>query len=148
MIVRQAQRILFLFSFLLLISNLSFAQADPIEHTWYNEAKTGKVQIYKARDGKFYGKLVWLKEPNRDGKPKLDIANPDKSKRDLPTMGMILLKGFTKTEEGVYDNGTIYDPKNGKTYDSIMKLKGGKLDVRGYIMVSLIGRSETWTIAD
>ena len=43
MIVRQVQRILFLFSLLLLIGNLSFAQTDPIEHTWYNEAKTGKV---------------------------------------------------------------------------------------------------------
>lgn len=141
-------RILLLSFFLFVINTLALAQADPIEHTWYNEAKTGKVQIYKARDGKYYGKLVWLKEPNRDGKPKLDIANPDKSKRNQPTLGLILLKGFKKTEEGVYDDGTIYDPKNGKTYDSVMKLHGDKLDVRGYIMVSLIGRSETWTKAD
>ena len=124
------------------------AQPDPIEHTWYNEAKTGKVHIYKAVDGKFYGKLVWLKEPDRDGKPKLDINNPDKAKRNQPTLGLVLLRGFKKINPHLYDDGTIYDPKNGKTYDCTIKLNGDKLEVRGYIMISLIGRSETWTIAE
>ncbi|HYD19856.1 MAG TPA: DUF2147 domain-containing protein, partial [Flavipsychrobacter sp.] len=64
------------------------AQADPIERVWTNGAKTGKVQVYKARDGKFYGKIVWLAEPNRDGKPKLDIHNEDTKKRDRPVMGL------------------------------------------------------------
>ena len=148
MIVKQIFRILVLLTFLLTIKIPAQAQADPIEHTWYNEAKTGKVQIYKGRDDKFYGKLVWLKEPNRDGKPKLDINNPDKTKRNQPTVGLVLLRGFKKTADNVYENGTIYDPKSGKTYESVMKLNDGKLNVRGYIMVSLIGRSETWTKAD
>lgn len=126
----------------------SFAQADPIEHTWYNEAKTGKIQIYKAKDGRFYGKIVWLKEPNRDGKPKLDISNPDKARRNDPVMGLLVLKKFKKTGDGEYEDGTIYDPKNGKTYDCTMKLKGNVLDVHGYVLISLIGRSEKWTIAD
>ena len=148
MILKRSARGLFLFVFLFLISKVAGAQADPIEHTWYNEAKTGKIQIYKAVDGKFYGKIVWLKEPNRDGKPKLDIENPDKSKRNQPTMGLLILKGFKKTGTNVYDDGTIYDPKNGKTYDSVMKLNGNKLNVRGYVLISLIGRSETWTMGD
>lgn len=148
MLSKQLARFCFLLFFSLSVNILAKAQADPIEHTWYNEAKTGKVQIYKARDGKFYGKIVWLKEPNRDGKPKLDISNPNKSKRNEPVMGLLVLKSFKKTGEGVYEDGTIYDPKNGKTYDCTMKLKDNVLDVHGYVMISLIGRSEKWTIAD
>ena len=145
--VRHAR--IFILSFLLLfINTLAKAQPDPIEHVRYNEAKTGKIQIYKARDGKFYGKIVWLAEPDRDGKPKLDINNPNKTRRNEPLIGLVALKSFQKTEDGVYDDGTIYDHKNGKTYDCTMKLKGGVLDVHGYVMISLIGRSEKWTKAD
>jgi uncharacterized protein (DUF2147 family) len=126
----------------------SFAQHDPIEHIWYNEEKTAKVQIYKAVDGKFYGKVVWLKEPNRDGKPKLDIHNSDKKRQCDPLMGMVVLKQFKKKDATHYEDGTIYDPKIGKTYTSKMELKNGKLEVRGYIGISIIGRSATWTKAD
>jgi uncharacterized protein (DUF2147 family) len=63
-------------------------------------------------------------------------------------MGLLILKAFKKTGDGEYEDGTIYDPKNGKTYSCTMKLKDNVLDVHGYIMISLIGRSEKWTIAD
>jgi len=125
-----------------------FGQTDPIEHTWYNEAKTGKIQIYKARDGKFYGKIVWLQEPNRDGKPKLDMNNPDKARQSDPELGLLILKGFKKDGEFGYEDGTIYDPKNGKTYSCKMTRKDDGLHVRGYICFSLLGRTETWTKAD
>ena len=124
------------------------AQADPIERVWTNGAKTGRVQVYKARDGKFYGKIVWLAEPNRDGKPKLDIHNEDPKKRDRPVMGLLILRGFKKDGANRYVDGTIYDPKNGKTYSCKMELKNNKLDVRGYIGVSMLGRTDTWTPAD
>jgi uncharacterized protein (DUF2147 family) len=148
MCLKRFTGILFLSLCLLFINSLAHAQPDPIEHTWYNEAKTGKVQIYKANNGKFYGKIVWLKEPDRNGKPKLDINNPDKARRNDPEMGLLILKAFKKTGDGEYEDGTIYDPKNGKTYSCTMKLKDNVLDVHGYIMISLIGRSEKWTIAD
>jgi hypothetical protein len=48
------------------------AQSDKIEGVWLNEEKDAKIQIYKARDGKFYGKIVWLKDPTENGKPKTD----------------------------------------------------------------------------
>lgn len=137
---------LVLFSAIFLGFNVySFAQADPIERVWLNGAKSGKIQIYKAKDGKFYGKIVWLAEPNRDGKPKLDINNSDPKKRSQPVMGMLILRGFKKEGRNEYEDGTIYDPKNGKTYSCKMELDGNKLNVRGYIGVSLIGRTDTWT---
>lgn len=121
---------------------------DQIETIWYNQEKTAKVQIYLAKNNKFYGKIIWLKEPLKDGKPKLDDNNPDEKKRNQPILGLLLLKGFVKTEDNVYEDGTIYDPKNGKTYSCTIKYKNGILDVRGYIGISLIGRTTTWTKAE
>lgn len=125
----------------------AFAQ-DPIEHTWLTEEKNGKVQIYKATDGKYYGKLVWIKEPNENGRPKVDKNNPDKARRNDPLLGVTLLKGFKKTKDNVYEDGTVYDPKNGKDYSCKLTLDGSKLNVRGYVGISLMGRTTTWTRVD
>ncbi|MBL7719194.1 MAG: DUF2147 domain-containing protein [Flavipsychrobacter sp.] len=141
------QRLALLLAIIFGIQQVASAQADPIERVWLNGAKSGKVQIYKAKNGKYYGKIVWLAEPNRDGKPKLDINNPDKSKQSEPLMGMLILKGFKKDGD-TYEDGTIYDPKNGKTYSCKMTLKGKTLEVRGYVGVSMLGRTDTWTIAE
>lgn len=130
-----------------LLSFKALAQ-DPIEHVWLSEEKTGKIQVYKATDGKFYGKLIWIKEPNENGKPKVDKHNPDKSKRNDPLMGMVLLKGFRKSDEKHYEDGTIYDPKTGKTYSCKMTLNGDNLDVRGYMGISLVGKTTRWTKVD
>ncbi len=128
------------------VRTVSFAQADAIERNlWYNEEKTAKIQVYKAVDGKFYGKVVWLKVPEVDGKPKIDIHNPDKARRNDPIVGLLLLRHFKKEGEYEYTDGTIYDPKNGKTYSCKMTLKNGKLDLRGYIGFSMLGRTTTWT---
>ena len=122
-----------------------FAQTDPIEREWYNQEKTGKIKIYKATDGKFYGKIVWLKIPDENGKPKVDKNNPDEKRRNDPRLGLVVLKGLKKDGDNVYDDGTVYDPENGKTYSCKITYKGDYLDVRGYIGFSLIGRTATWT---
>jgi len=145
---KYALGILFFLVIVFGVRNISFAQADPIEHEWYNEAKSGKIKIYKAKDGRFYGRISWLKEPDRDGKPKLDYKNPDEALRNDPELGLLILKGFKKDGEFGYEDGTIYDPKNGKTYSCKMTRKGDELHVRGFVGFSLIGRTETWTRAD
>ncbi len=133
--------------FLLVFSASSYAQ-DAIERTWYNHEKTGKVKIFKATDGKYYGKLVWLKVPEENGKPRVDKNNPDAAHRNDPLMGMQLLKEFTKEDARHFSGGTIYDPKNGKTYSCKITRSGNSLDVRGYVGISLIGRTTTWTLAE
>ncbi len=133
--------------FLLVFSASSYAQ-DAIERTWYNHEKTGKVKIFKATDGKYYGKLVWLKVPEENGKARVDKNNPDAAHRNDPLMGMQLLKGFTKEDDRHLSGGTIYDPKNGKTYSCKITRNGNSLDVRGYVGISLIGRTTTWTLAE
>jgi uncharacterized protein (DUF2147 family) len=148
MLGRIAMRLLLVVGFLSM-RFLAQAQSEPVERNlWYNEEKTAKIQIFKATDGKYYGKIVWLKVPEVEGRAKVDIHNPDASKRNTPIMGLLLLKGLKKDGEGSFDEGTIYDPKNGKTYSCKMTYKGDKIDLRGYIGFSLIGRTTTWTKAD
>ena len=136
---------------LLLVSmmgaQLVSAQTDKIEGTWFNQKKDAKIQIYKARDGKFYGKIVWLKDPIENGKPKTDKKNPKENLRNQPLVEMIIMKGF-EMDGDTYDDGTIYDPENGKTYDCKMTYKGKTLAVRGYIGFSLFGRTEIWERAN
>jgi len=124
------------------------AQADHIEGVWYNAEKTAKIQVYKAKDNKFYGKIIWLKEPNRDGKPKLDMNNSDESKRSQPELGLVVLARFNKDGDHMYNDGTVYDPQNGKTYSCKITYKGDHLDIRGYVGISLLGRTTEWTKAE
>lgn len=120
---------------------------DPIEGLWYNAEKTAKINIFKATDGKFWGEIVWLKEPNANGKPRTDVNNPNAAKRSRPLMRLQILRHFEKDGAKTYDDGEIYDPKNGKTYDCKITHNGNSLSVRGYIGISLIGRTTTWTKA-
>jgi len=145
---KQILRSLLLLSLLFLRGATLQAQDFIERNLWYNEEKTAKIQIYKASDNKFYGKVVWLKVPDLDGKPKTDVHNPDKSKRNDPIMGLLLLKGFKKDGEKEYSDGTIYDPKNGKTYKCKITAKEDKLDVHGYVGFSWIGRTTVWTKAE
>jgi uncharacterized protein (DUF2147 family) len=128
------------------LSANTFAQTtnkDALLGTWLTGSVKGKVLIYKDGD-KYSGKIVWLKEPNReDGTAKLDRNNSDKALQTRPIMGLNMLKGFIFDVDKWVD-GTIYDPENGKTYSCKITWRDGKLDVRGYIGISLLGRTDTW----
>ncbi|MEM9025185.1 MAG: DUF2147 domain-containing protein [Bacteroidota bacterium] len=122
-------------------------QADDILGFWNTGENKGRVEIFK-RSGKYYGKLVWLKDPlNEAGKPKVDKNNPEESLRQQPIVGLEILKGF-EFDDDEWEDGTIYDPENGKTYSCVMTLKGDQLNVRGYVGISWIGRTTVWTRAN
>jgi uncharacterized protein (DUF2147 family) len=133
---------------LVCLSICAMAQTDRVEGLWYNAEKSAKIHVYKAKDDKYYGKIIWLKEPNRDGKAKLDIHNSDESKRTQPEMGLMVLRGFNKDGDVLYDDGTVYDPTNGKTYKCKITYKTDHLDIRGYVGISLLGRTTEWTKAE
>lgn len=139
-------QILLPFIFLALSSFAPVENPDAILGTWLVGKKNAKVKIEK-RDGKYYGKIVWLKEPNNeDGSPKKDKNNPDKGQRNNPIMGLQLLRNFEYEEKNTWEDGRIYDPESGNDYSCIITMKDpNTLDVRGYIGFSFIGRSDTWT---
>ena len=103
------------------------------------------VEIYKS-DGSYCGKIVWGKgvdDPN--GEERLDTNNPDESKRNQKLIGMDIVWDFKYKGKNRWGGGKIYDPDNGKTYSCNAKLKGDKLNIRGFIGVSLFGRTTIWT---
>ena len=128
-------------------ANLS-AQADKVVGFWLTGEGTSQVEIYKGTDGKYYGKVTWLEEPNENGKPKVDDDNPDPALQQRPILGLTLLQDLEydkKDKEWI--NGSIYDPKNGKTYDCFMWFKDDDsvLKIKGFVMgMRFIGRTSSW----
>jgi uncharacterized protein (DUF2147 family) len=140
-----------LLGLLLFIASSSFAQekkGDEILGTWLTGSKNAKVEITK-NGTYFQGKIVWLSEPIDPitNKAKTDTKHPDINLHNRPLLGLTNIWGFKfEANNNSYTNGHIYDPKNGKEYKSIMTLKDNNtLDVRGYIGITLIGRTDIWT---
>ena len=127
------------------LDGLSQTKADDIIGIWLTNGKEpAKIQIYKSSE-KYYGKIIWLKNPIENGKQRSDGNNPDKVKRENPIIGLVILTGFKFDGDDEWKGGDIYDPESGKTYNSYIYLKDkNTLKVRGYIGVSLFGRTETW----
>ena len=133
----------------LVISSFAVKQDNPdaIVGSWKNGEGTGIIQIYKNGD-KYQGKITWLKEPNdpKTGKPKTDISHPEEKNHSRPVLGLVNMWGFKYTDKNEWTGGKIYDPKNGKTYSCKVAMESNNvIKVRGYIGVSLIGRTDTWT---
>ena len=121
---------------------------DDILGKWNSSSGGAHIQIYKKGD-RYFGKIAWLRKPNDEhGKPKVDMKNPDPELRNRPAVGLEILKNFTYAGNGVWDDGTIYDPKSGRTYSCKMTLNGNTLDIRGYVGISMFGRTESWTRAN
>jgi uncharacterized protein (DUF2147 family) len=132
--------------FLCVLSDVRAADIPSPVGLWKNEDAT--FEIFEDQ-GKLSGKIVSMREPQTaDGKEKTDIHNPDASKRGRPIIGLEFMSGFTKKTNSRWEDGKIYDPKTGNTYSSLLELDGaGAIKVRGYIGISLIGRTAVWTRA-
>ena len=127
---------------LVLCTVMAFAQtndADKILGTYLSENKTGKVEVTK-QNGKYIGTLVWTSIAGAK-----DEKNPDASLKKRTLKGIVILKDMTY-DNGIWKNGTIYDPESGNTYKATIKLKSdGNLTLRGYIGVPALGRNSVWT---
>ncbi len=122
---------------------------DQINGYWLTEKGTSQVHVYKARNGDYYGRIEWLSVPNENGGPKKDNKNPDLSLREKPLMNLIILKGFHyNPEENTWEDGTIYDPESGKTYDAYMWFENedfNLLKLKGYVLgMRFLGRETFW----
>jgi uncharacterized protein (DUF2147 family) len=133
--------------FILAISAIgqTSAGADKILGHWLNEEKDGKILIYKSGNT-YFGKLEWSEKIiEADGKTsKKDANNTDQRLRNRNLLGLVLLTNF-KYDDGIWTDGNIYDPKSGKTYSCTIKSKGDILEIRGYMGISLFGRTTIWT---
>ena len=118
----------------------AMSNGDTILGEWISENKDGKIVIFKQAD-RYYGKITWGKTPGRK-----DTNNPDSRLRNRELVGSVILKEFVY-KGGSWENGTIYDPNSGKTYDCILKVKDNnqKLDIRGFVGMAMFGRTSTWS---
>ena len=136
-IIKKLQRAISLA--LLLVASQAFTifngnVASEITGVYWSPRKDAKIEIY-TRGHQYFGKFIWLAVPRKD------IKNPVHALQSRDVIGLELLTGFTYND-GTYGGGEIYDPETGKTYSCKMTLEGNKLKVRGYIGISLFGRTE------
>jgi uncharacterized protein (DUF2147 family) len=136
-------------AFVLLLGALLTAQASesPVGLWRTIDDKTGKekslVRIVEA-NGELRATIEKLfREPNEEPNPNCDKCPGER--KNKPVLGMMIMTGLKKSGSE-YDGGEILDPANGKTYRVKMwTAEGGKkLNVRGFIGVSLLGRTQVW----
>jgi uncharacterized protein (DUF2147 family) len=126
----------------LLLAASAYAQTNPsaIVGEWLSPKKDSRILIYKQANA-FFGKVTW-----GTGGPAKDEKNPNPALRSRDLIGAVILNDFTFDGDDTWQNGTIYDPRDGKTYSCKMTLKDPThLNIRGYVGVSLFGRTEVWT---
>ncbi len=144
------------FAFLSTAAAVWAAQADDILGFWNNEERDGIIEIFRCGE-KYCGRVVWAKEPvyppddnaGRAGQPRMDDNNPDEALMDRPIIGLQVVNDFVFDGETGWEGGTVYDPKNGKTYRGrIVLASPNELHLRGYVLLPLFGRTATWTRVD
>ena len=120
---------------------------DKLIGVWMPSDGRSYLKIDKIGN-KYFGRVVWLKEPNdENGNPRVDKNNPDESLRSTPLKGYRVLKDFVyNSEKEIWEDGTIYDPKNGTTYNCKIELiEDNKIEVRGFVGAAVFGRTDVWT---
>lgn len=142
----------FLATVLLTATTAFGAGPGDILGSWKTEGGSSQLEFFKCGE-KICGKVTWLKEPNyissKDGpvgKTKVDRKNPDPALRTRPILGLQIMKGLTAKGGNRWGNGACYDPETGKSYKCKMRLVSpGRLELRGYIGISLLGRNYVLT---
>ncbi len=108
---------------------------------WLTEGRDGIIQISRAADGSYQGRIVGGNDPGRR-----NDKDPDASRRSLTLRGLVIMRGLKYDGDGTWSGGTIYDPDSGRTYRCNLELlDGNRLRLHGYIGFALLGRSQVWT---
>jgi uncharacterized protein (DUF2147 family) len=129
------------------------SEGDAILGTWLTEGKEAKIEIIKC-SGKYCGRIVWTGDPvytpgediKRAGQPKTDDNNPNPAFRTRPIIGLQLMYNFRYAGDRQWVGGRVYDPGSGNTYGARLLLASpDRLEMRGYFLVPMLGRTTTWT---
>jgi len=108
---------------------------------WLTEPKDGLIQISVAAGATYEGRIVGGSHPGR-----VDEKNPDASQRGKPLRGQVILRELHYDGDGKWSGGSIYEPDSGRTYKCLVELMApDTLKVHGYIGISMLGKSQTWT---
>ncbi len=120
-------------------------QTDPVVGSWISvDDATGteksEINLY-LENGKLFGKIEKLLLPEDQGKICVECNGSEKNK---PIEGLVIVQGLEKDGDS-WTDGTILDPANGKRYSCTISLNAdGTLNVRGYLGISILGRTQVW----
>jgi uncharacterized protein (DUF2147 family) len=137
----------FLYTLLLLSTALQcFAVDKTPEGLWKtfdDEGQPSGQVLIEEKAGVFTGKVVGIFNPV-EREERCQLCTDER--KNQPVLGMIILKGLLRVGDNEWADGSILDPKNGKAYRVKVELSdhGTRLHVRGFIGISLLGRSQTW----
>ncbi len=113
--------------------------ADP-QGLWFTEGGRSQVELGPCEHNEKWlcGRIVWLENPKNDTK------NKDKALRDRPLVGINVVWDLKDEGGGTWDDGEIYNPEDGKTYDSeMLEVDATTLEVSGCVWV--LCKEQTWT---
>lgn len=117
----------------------SASAESPVTGRWLTAEKDAVILIAPC-GSQVCGTIDRFLVPPPQGLDQRDVNNRDPARRSRKLLGMAILTGFTP--DGSLWRGTIYDPKSGKTYRSVLQRDGGKLKVKGCI--SVFCQTQTW----
>jgi uncharacterized protein (DUF2147 family) len=130
----------------ILPSGTAYSSEDTVRGFWLTANQRAIIEI-SACGEQTCGKIVWLAEPlDADGRPKIDRNNPEEALRDRPLCRIQLIAKFRNDGFGRWLDGSIYNPRDGRTYLASMELGGANtLELRGYLLLPVFGQTEVWT---
>lgn len=129
---------------MLLASSYCFAQNGIVGKWQTIDDASGKPKAIiriDQKDGAYFGTIESLLPGTQNR-----CEGCEGKKKDGPILNMVVLKDLKEDGENRYSGGSIFDPKSGKTYQCKAEIvdDGKKLDVRGFVGFSLLGRTQTW----
>ena len=132
--------------FALLAATPVNAQSQTPVGVWLHANKRIRVAIAPCGD-RLCGKIVWFRWPNdAQGLPLLDLKNANPALRTRPLLGLTVLNGLRRADDGTWKDGRIYNPDDGEDYRALMLVQAdGKLRVRAYVLLPTLGKNLIWT---
>jgi uncharacterized protein (DUF2147 family) len=133
------------------LTNAAAQKATDITGIWWNDEKTSKIEVVEE-NGEFSGTIVYMvPEKYKNGQPPKDEKNPDPALRSRSVLGLQILNGLKfNVKDKEWQDGHIYDPKSGKTYDCFGWFENDtdNLFLKGYVVgIKWLGKSTEWTRA-
>jgi uncharacterized protein (DUF2147 family) len=138
---------LFLLAALLTATPVGASGPTPVG-VWLHPNQRIEVEIAPCGD-RLCGRMVWFRWPNDlKGLPLLDLKNPDPVLRTQPLLGLTILIGLRRVDDGTWGDGEIYNPDDGESYSALISIEtDGSLRVRAYVLFPDLGETMIWTRA-
>ena len=131
---------------LVLLGSLTSFHSTPTGYqllgVWESEEKNLQIEMFE-KGGEFFGRMIYFKCSSEEIMRTVeDIENPNRALVNRKLLGLTLVTHLAYQGDNVWDNGKIYDPNSGRTFEARIQLSGSEsATVRGYWKYRWIGRS-------